>query len=183
MTICRFRLRRLQQPPRQELPLVRLPTPPNISPTTGTAMTSIGQAQVYGRGGAHPVAVPPSAPKPAPMVVTTRDGKKLTLIGRRVEFGESVEGKQEFAAFITAINAKKIESKTVPASHELDYLDSLTIQGKIIMLSLFGLAAILGLCIMNMAQRVERPGKSASAGRGEQSDPASAQHRRRHGRC
>jgi cell division protease FtsH len=91
----------------------------------------------------------PKAPKVVPMTTVGKDGKRLTLVGRRVEFGTTTEGKAEFSAFIANIDAKKIESKTTPAVHQVDYIDSLTLEGRIIMFVLLGLSLIVGVTLVN----------------------------------
>jgi cell division protease FtsH len=86
------------------------------------------------------------APTPAAVAV---GGHKPVLVDRTVEFTNSAAGKADFAAFVAIIHAKKIESKNVPAVHELGYVDSLTTSGKIIGGFLLLMALMLGAYIFS----------------------------------
>ncbi|MBS1994390.1 MAG: AAA family ATPase [Cyanobacteria bacterium SZAS LIN-3] len=104
------------------------------------AATASGNVPVSPRGGVAP------APVAKPPVYV--GNHKPILVERTVEFGAGPEGKAEFQAFSARINEKKVESKVVDAKHETGYIESLTVQGRIIMGTILGITVLLGMFVM-----------------------------------
>jgi len=97
----------------------------------------------------------PVTPIPAPAPAVAKSVHKLVkngdhkpvLVDRTVEFAKTTDGKAEFAAFVTNIQTRKIESKNLAAVHQSGYLDSLTDKSFIVMGFLFLITVLLGAYI------------------------------------
>jgi len=106
-----------------------------VAPMTGNPLAMRGP---------HPA--PQQQPQPAKSVFSSVDHAP-TLIARTAEFDRTAEGNQKFAAFVAKIQADGIEHKTVPAVHETNYFDSMTVLGRALFITLLVLALVDGITV------------------------------------
>ncbi len=81
--------------------------------------------------------------------VTGKAEQKPYAVERTIVFPQTAEGKAQFEALVKGLADKKVETKTVPASLETGYIESLTTTGRVLLLTLLVVTIILGMVLIS----------------------------------